>query len=84
MTPLEPLRAAIRRDHRIAEADAVSRLLALQPDGPLTKDIHSLATHLAERVRATPPAPLSAESFLRQYGLSTREGIALMLSLIHI
>jgi len=78
MTPLEPLRAAIRRDHRIAEAVAVSRLLALQPDGQLTKDIHSLATHLAERVRATPPAPLSAESFLRQYGLSTREGIALM------
>jgi RHH-type proline utilization regulon transcriptional repressor/proline dehydrogenase/delta 1-pyrroline-5-carboxylate dehydrogenase len=78
MAPLEPLRAAIRRDHRIAEPDAVSRLLALQPDGQLTKDIHALATHLAERVRATPPAPLSAESFLRQYGLSTGEGIALM------
>ena len=44
----------------------------------MTKDITSLAKHLAERVRATPPAPLSAESFLRQYGLSTREGIALM------
>src|SRR5207253_9985471 len=30
------------------------------------------------RVRATPPGPLSAESFLRRYGLSTREGVALM------
>src|SRR5258706_178116 len=78
MSPLEPRAAAIRRDHRIAEAGAVSRLLALQPDGQQTKDIHSLATHLAERVRATPPAPLSAESFLRQYGLSTPEGVALM------
>src|SRR3954471_14666879 len=78
MLPLEPLRAAIRRDHRIAEAHAVSRLRALQPDSQLTKDIHSLARRLAERVRASPPAPLSAESFLRQYGLSTREGIALM------
>jgi RHH-type transcriptional regulator, proline utilization regulon repressor / proline dehydrogenase / delta 1-pyrroline-5-carboxylate dehydrogenase len=78
MLPLETLRAAIRRDHRIAEPQAVSRLLALQPDGGMTRDIHSLARHLAERVRATPPAPLSAESFLRQYGLSTREGIALM------
>jgi RHH-type transcriptional regulator, proline utilization regulon repressor / proline dehydrogenase / delta 1-pyrroline-5-carboxylate dehydrogenase len=78
MTPLEAPRAAIRRDHRIAEPDAVARLLAFQPDGRARKEIHSLARHLAERVRATPPAPLSAESFLRQYGLSTREGIALM------
>src|ERR1700704_6603652 len=78
MLPPEPLRAAIRHDHRIAEPQAVSRLLARQPDGGMTRDIHSLARHLAERVRATPPSPLSAESFLRQYGLSTREGIALM------
>src|SRR5581483_4342124 len=33
---------------------------------------------LAERVRATPPGPLSAESFLRHYGLSTPEGVLLM------
>jgi len=30
---------------------------------------------LAERFRATPPGPLSTESFLRHYGLSTREGV---------
>src|SRR5213075_3174058 len=40
--------------------------------------IQALATRLAERVRASPPPALSAESFLRQYSLSTREGVALM------
>jgi RHH-type proline utilization regulon transcriptional repressor/proline dehydrogenase/delta 1-pyrroline-5-carboxylate dehydrogenase len=39
---------------------------------------HDRSFRLAERVRTTPPAPLSAESFLRQYGLSTPEGVALM------
>ena len=29
-------------------------------------------------MRAAPPAPLSAESFLRNYGLTTPEGVALM------
>src|SRR5205814_8097094 len=36
------------------------------------------ALRFGQRVRATPPGPLSAESFLRNYGLSTREGVALM------
>jgi hypothetical protein len=55
-TALDPsvLRAAIARDHRVAEADIVRRLRALRT------------------------GPLSAESFLRHYGLSTREGVALM------
>ena len=72
------LRAAIAGSHRTAEADAVRRLRALQPDTAVSKQITELAFRLAERVRATPPAPLSAESFLRQYGLSTPEGVALM------
>src|SRR5258706_4277930 len=78
MPPFETLRAAIRRDHRIAEAEAVSRLRALQPDPGASQAITRAATDLATRVRKTPAAPLSAESFLRQYGLSSREGIALM------
>jgi RHH-type proline utilization regulon transcriptional repressor/proline dehydrogenase/delta 1-pyrroline-5-carboxylate dehydrogenase len=72
------LRAAIERDHRNAEADIVGRLRALQPAPDAEQRIHASARALAARVRATPPGPLSAESFLRHYGLSTREGVALM------
>jgi len=60
------------------EAEAVGRLLAFQPGKDASRRIASLALRLAQRVRATPPGPLSAESFLRHYGLSTREGVALM------
>ena len=67
-----------RRDHRMPEAQAVRRLLAFQPGRDASRRIASLALRLAQRVRATPPGPLSAESFLRHYGLSTREGVALM------
>src|SRR3954471_1159917 len=66
----------VRRDHRIAEAEAVARLAALQPRA--AAPIEALALDLARRVRATPPGALSAESFLRHYGLATREGVALM------
>ncbi|HZS69568.1 MAG TPA: L-glutamate gamma-semialdehyde dehydrogenase [Burkholderiales bacterium] len=68
--------AEIRRHHRMAEAAAVARLRAMQPPGG--GEIQRTALRLAERVRATPPGPLSAESFLRHYGLSTPEGVALM------
>jgi RHH-type transcriptional regulator, proline utilization regulon repressor / proline dehydrogenase / delta 1-pyrroline-5-carboxylate dehydrogenase len=72
------MRAAIARDHRVAEADIVRRLCALQPAPGVSERIHRSALRLAESVRATPPGPFSAESFLRHYGLSTREGVALM------
>src|SRR5437660_6203051 len=68
--------ADIRRHHRMPEAEAVARLRALQPKGGAA--IEATALRLAQRVRATPPGPLSAESFLRHYGLSTPEGVALM------
>jgi RHH-type transcriptional regulator, proline utilization regulon repressor / proline dehydrogenase / delta 1-pyrroline-5-carboxylate dehydrogenase len=60
----------------MAEADVVERLRAVQP--PPSPAIERTALDLAQRVRATPPGALSAESFLRHYGLSTREGVALM------
>src|ERR1041385_1886867 len=72
------LRAAIASNHRPPEAEAVRRLRALQPDSVVSKKIAEVSFRPAERVRAAPPAPLSAESFLRQYGLSTPEGVALM------
>src|SRR4051812_4136189 len=59
----------------MAEADVVARLRGLQPRGG---DIEATALRLAQRVRSTPPGALSAESFLRSYGLSTPEGVALM------
>ncbi|MEW6688230.1 MAG: L-glutamate gamma-semialdehyde dehydrogenase [Pseudomonadota bacterium] len=74
----DDLRAALRRDHRPDEAGVLERLLRLQPDEASSKAIASGARELARRVRAAPPGPLSAETFLRHYGLSTREGVALM------
>ena len=68
----------LRRQHRPAEKEAVERLLALQPDAATSRRITGEALRLAQRVRAAPPAALSAESFLRHYGISTREGVALM------
>ncbi len=72
------LRSAVSSLHRLAEADAVGRLRALQPPPEVSARIHLRAFRLAERARAAPPGALSAESFLRHYGLSTREGVALM------
>ena len=71
-------RRTLANDHRIAEAEIFERLRALQPGAAAAQRIHENALRLAECVRATPPGPLSAESFLRHYGLSTREGVALM------
>ncbi|HEY8251306.1 MAG TPA: L-glutamate gamma-semialdehyde dehydrogenase [Burkholderiales bacterium] len=69
---------SIRRAHRIAEAEAVARLRGLQPDPDTSERISLTALRLARRVRAAPPGALSAESFLRSYGLTTPEGVALM------
>ena len=68
----------IRQDHRLAEAAAVERLRALQPEREVSQRITEQALSLAREVRLTRPAALSAESFLRHYGLSTPEGVALM------
>ncbi|HEU4353666.1 MAG TPA: bifunctional proline dehydrogenase/L-glutamate gamma-semialdehyde dehydrogenase PutA [Burkholderiales bacterium] len=72
------MREAIRRQHRVPEGQAVARLRQLQPDEAASGRITETALRLARRVRATPPGALSAESFLRAYGLTTREGVALM------
>jgi len=68
----------IRQDHRISEAEALERLRRLQPDDSISQKITENAMRLAREVRASRPAGLSAESFLRHYGLSTQEGVALM------
>jgi RHH-type proline utilization regulon transcriptional repressor/proline dehydrogenase/delta 1-pyrroline-5-carboxylate dehydrogenase len=68
----------IRQDHRIPEAVALERLRRLQPDPSTSQRITERALILAREVRAARPPALSAESFLRHYGLSTQEGVALM------
>ena len=68
----------LRQDHRLAEAEALERLRALQPERAVSQRITEHALSLAREVRSTRPAALSAESFLRHYGLSTPEGVALM------
>ncbi|HXM82061.1 MAG TPA: L-glutamate gamma-semialdehyde dehydrogenase [Burkholderiales bacterium] len=68
----------LRSSHRISEAEAVQSLRSRYPARASSPQVDELALDLAKRVRATPPPPLSAESFLRHYGLSTREGVALM------
>jgi RHH-type proline utilization regulon transcriptional repressor/proline dehydrogenase/delta 1-pyrroline-5-carboxylate dehydrogenase len=72
------LPAAIARDHRIVEAEALRRLRSLYPREASGPRVTERARALAARIRAAPPGALSAESFLRHYGLSSREGIALM------
>ena len=77
-SPLEALREAIRANHRIAEGAAVDRLKGRYPAAASADATAATALRLADRARGAPPGALSAESFLRQYGLSTREGVALM------
>jgi RHH-type proline utilization regulon transcriptional repressor/proline dehydrogenase/delta 1-pyrroline-5-carboxylate dehydrogenase len=72
------MREAIRRQHRVPEAEAVERLRREQPDEQAGERITETALRLAQRIRDTAPGALSAESFLRSYGLTTREGVALM------
>jgi RHH-type proline utilization regulon transcriptional repressor/proline dehydrogenase/delta 1-pyrroline-5-carboxylate dehydrogenase len=74
----EEMREAIRRQHRVPEAEAVARLRRLQPDPAASARIGETALRLARKVREAPPGVLSAESFLRGYGLTTHEGVALM------
>ncbi|HZM34689.1 MAG TPA: L-glutamate gamma-semialdehyde dehydrogenase [Burkholderiales bacterium] len=72
------MRSAVSSLHRADESGAVERLRLLQPSPEASKRIHLKALRLAEAVRSAPSGALSAESFLRHYGLSTREGVALM------
>ena len=74
----EPERNRIREERRSAEASAVDRLLSCLPESVRAARVTQFAHALAERVRGTRPPALSAEAFLRHYGLSTREGVALM------
>src|ERR1043165_3832049 len=73
-----PMDERIRQDHRLAEAAAIERLRAAQPDCEASHRMTEQALSLARGVRSPRPGARSAESFLRHYGLATPEGVALM------
>ncbi len=76
--PLTAARSALRAAIRMPEAEAIERLLATAALS--TDDRAAISTRgaaLVAKVRAD-DAPGMMEAFLAEYGLSTREGIALM------
>ena len=78
MSELDDLRIRIRADHRRDEAAVIADLMAADPISP---EIRAAATRRgADLVRAirNDTRPGIMEAFLAEYGLSTREGIALM------
>ncbi len=63
----------------MAEEDAVDALLAdLQWNEGLSDKTQAYATDLIKRIRKTRRKPGSLESFFQEYGLNTKEGLALM------
>src|SRR5260221_11218061 len=66
----------IRRQHRMPEAAALEGLRARQPK--TGGAIEATALRLPPRVGATPPRPVTTESFLRHYCLSTPQGGGVM------
>ena len=78
MPSLTALRADIARRHVLPEADALAELLAdARPVPDVLTRATTDATRFIEAIR-TAGRPSLMEAFLAEYGLSTREGIALM------
>ncbi|MGI1660665.1 bifunctional proline dehydrogenase/L-glutamate gamma-semialdehyde dehydrogenase PutA [Palleronia sp. KMU-117] len=73
----DPLRAPIHAHHTAREAEVLDRLLAHAPTAALRQAATARATRLVEAIR-NDGRPGLMEVFLAEYGLSTREGIALM------
>src|SRR5512135_1055061 len=73
------LRAALDRAYGMDEAAAVDELVlhATVPD-EVARRIGERAAALVRKVRATRPGFGGIDAFLQEYGLSTREGVALM------
>ena len=75
----DPRRVRIREAHRADETACVAELLELAAvDGPTRRRIRARARSFAARVRRAGGDQLGVEAFLREYRLSTREGVMLM------
>ncbi len=78
MTDLQFLRAHIRADNLADEQAVLDRLIAAHgPNAATRAAAHTRATRMVEAMRAD-TKPGLMEVFLAEYGLSTKEGIALM------
>jgi len=75
---LDTLRARIRAQYGRDEAEVVGELLAAEPLDAATRErVRDEAIDVVETLRRD-NAPTMMESFLGEYGLSTREGVGLM------
>jgi RHH-type proline utilization regulon transcriptional repressor/proline dehydrogenase/delta 1-pyrroline-5-carboxylate dehydrogenase len=77
-TKLDAIRSVLRRDVLANEGQTLSRLIAetaLSPEA--RQSISGRGAELVQAVRAKGP-PVALEAFLSEYGLSTKEGVALM------
>ncbi|MGA9854079.1 MAG: bifunctional proline dehydrogenase/L-glutamate gamma-semialdehyde dehydrogenase PutA [Gammaproteobacteria bacterium] len=76
---LAPLRAAINELYLAEETRCVNELLTqAKLDTAARQRIQTQATHLVEAVRSNRSAKSGVEAFLRQYDLSSQEGVVLM------
>ncbi len=77
-TPANDLRSAVRRHYLADERQVIRELIARAGlDAGDREAISARAARLVETVRASSD-PTMMESFLGEYGLSTKEGVALM------
>src|ERR1700682_658333 len=77
--PVPPLRARLRANYLRDEAEALGELLPharLAPDA--AERVQSRARALVEKVRSQQKAHAGMQSFLREYALSSQEGVLLM------
>jgi RHH-type proline utilization regulon transcriptional repressor/proline dehydrogenase/delta 1-pyrroline-5-carboxylate dehydrogenase len=76
---LSDLRAAVNARYLVDETEAVEQLLSLaSASGEQEASVAVEAGRLVDAVRARNSGGLSIESFLQEFGLSSREGVLLM------
>jgi RHH-type transcriptional regulator, proline utilization regulon repressor / proline dehydrogenase / delta 1-pyrroline-5-carboxylate dehydrogenase len=76
--PASPLRAAIRENCRINEAEAARRILAAAHRADMSDRIAERARALVREVRRRRLGKGGIDAFLHAYALSSREGVALL------
>jgi RHH-type transcriptional regulator, proline utilization regulon repressor / proline dehydrogenase / delta 1-pyrroline-5-carboxylate dehydrogenase len=77
--PVPPLRARLRANYLRDETEALSELMATaRLDPEADRRVHERARALVENVRARQKAVAGMQSFLREYDLSSQEGVLLM------
>ncbi len=77
--PVPPLRARLRANYLRDETEALAEIVATaRLDPEADRPVHERARALVENVRARQKALAGMQSFLREYDLSSQEGVLLM------